>query len=82
MAPNLPYVQVVYANDIGRLNGICEACALGKSKRQQRPPHELAAARPVEILYPDVLEPMRSLSVGKGRYFVTLFDEYSGLSTV
>lgn len=38
--------------------------------------------RPIESVYSDAVSPIRTESLDKSTYFVTLFDEYSGYSMV
>lgn len=78
----LSSVKGIKTEDVASLENKCEGCAFGKSTCQPRRTHEPAAKRPVEGVYSDVLGPMRSLSLGEAKYFVTILDEYSGFSTV
>jgi transposase InsO family protein len=62
---------------------LCEPCVLGKQHRFPFPPSTSpAASRPLQRLHTDLCGPMPVPSMGGSRYFATLLDDYSKLSTV
>lgn len=66
-------------------NYTCSACILGKSTREPRNPNEntqSSISYPVERVYSAVVSPIKTPSLGKSKYFVTLFGEFSGYSMV
>ena len=55
--------------------GACEACELGKHKRQSFPAVERRAKKPLEVLHADVLTGLEKPSLGGGRCAVMYTDE-------
>lgn len=61
--------------------GECEACGMGKSTRVSKTTvlyEECEAAKLLEQVFSDLVDPMKHFSIGKSRYFVTLRNSYSG----
>lgn len=61
----------------------CEACIKGKSHRTAMPQAATHRANKVlELVHSDVCGPMRTLSLGGAKYFVTFIDDYSRFMVV
>lgn len=80
----IPHIDGVKRGEINDLDDECHPRAIGKSThkpRKLRKP-ETKSSKPIERVYSDVVGSMKSQSMGKAKYFVTLFHESSGLSMV
>ena len=61
----------------------CEACAEGKSHRAPfKPVGEVQSKKRLELVHSDVARPIKTESLGGGRYFVTFIDHFSRCVTV
>lgn len=64
-------------------SSLCEGCVFGKQHRLPfQPSSSEPASRPLQLLHTDLCGPLSVPSLGGSRYFVTLLDDYSKLSTV
>lgn len=62
------------ADDIG----ICEPCIKGKMARKTfNSRNEIRSKRVLELVHTDVCGPMKTVSLGGSRYFVTFVDDYT-----
>lgn len=82
MKATSPHVGAVHAKDAERLKSEFQACTLCSSVRQQRLLHEFVAEKPAERPYSLLTRPMKTMSLGKAKYFLTLLDEHTKFSTV
>ena len=55
----------------------CEVCARGKMTRAPFPKRTERKSELLEIVHTDICGPMRTESIGRGRYFVTFIDDHS-----
>jgi hypothetical protein len=56
----------------------CEACALGKQKREEFSVHKEKKQREIiELIHTNVCGPMKTMSLGGARYFIIFFDDRS-----
>jgi transposase InsO family protein len=58
----------------------CEPCAMGKQARLPFPESTSVTTHPLELVHTDVCGPMQVASLGGRKYFVTLLDDFTGLS--
>lgn len=63
-------------------DGLCKICALEKMTRTIQPMRTYQSKVICERVYSDVVEPVQEASLGGSVYFVTLIDDFSGLSMV
>ncbi len=57
---------------------VCEGCIEGKQHRKPFLSNGgMRATKPLEIVHSDVCGPMRTISLGGARYFVTYIDDFS-----
>eukprot|EP01018_Ginkgo_biloba_P033513 Gb_25092 [translate_table: standard] len=64
MVAGLPFIQ--------GSKEICEGCIYGKQHRGSFPTSKFKAREPLELVHTDLCGPMRTLSMGKARYFMKL----------
>ena len=56
----------------------CEGCVEGKQARQPFPKDGASrATKPLELVHSDVCGPMKTLSIGGARYFLTFIDDFT-----
>lgn len=55
----------------------CDVCLAGKIASTPFPKRESTTNQPLEIIHTDVCGPMRTISNGGARYFITFVDDYS-----
>ena len=56
----------------------CEGCVEGKQTRQPFPKDGgTRATKPLELVHSDVCGPMKTLSIGGARYFLTFIDDFT-----
>jgi hypothetical protein len=64
-------------------SSLCEGCVLGKQHRLPfQPSAGAATSRPLELVHTDLCGPLSVPSLGGSRYFATVLDDHSKLSTV
>eukprot|EP01018_Ginkgo_biloba_P003117 Gb_13352 [translate_table: standard] len=56
---------------------ICEGCIYGKQHRDCFSVLKFKAREPLELVHTDLCGPMRTLTMGKVRYFMTFIDDYT-----
>lgn len=61
----------------GAENTICVTCLEGKQTRKPFPTEGSRATRLLELIHSDVCGPMKNISIGGARYFVTFIDDFS-----
>ena len=60
------------------LPSACEGCMMGKQHRQSFPKDGATrASKALEIVHSDVCGPMKTMSLGGARYFLTFIDDFS-----
>ena len=70
MVKGLPYID--------HPDELCEGCILGKHHRLSFSREvKWRASRPLELVHTDVCGPLKPMSNGKNRYFLTFIDDYS-----
>ncbi|XP_058198441.1 uncharacterized protein LOC131313960 [Rhododendron vialii] len=70
MVKGLPHIQ--------RPNEVCESCILGKQHRNNFGKQvDWRASMPLELVHTDVCGPLKPISNGQNRYFLTFIDDYS-----
>eukprot|EP01018_Ginkgo_biloba_P011815 Gb_21812 [translate_table: standard] len=69
MVVGLPFIQ--------GSKEICEGCIYGKQHRDSFPVSKFKAREPLELVHTDLCGPLRTLSMGKARYFMTFIDDYT-----
>eukprot|EP01018_Ginkgo_biloba_P017412 Gb_00311 [translate_table: standard] len=69
MVAGLPFIQ--------GSKEVCEGCIYGKHHRDSFPVSKFKAREPLELVHIDLCGPMRTLSMGKPRYFITFIDDYT-----
>lgn len=63
---------------VNNLDQICEGCALGKHTRESFSNDKTwRASNPLELIHSDICGPMRTISIGGSRYFLTFIDDYT-----
>lgn len=55
----------------------CEQCVLGKVKKQPYGSSSFESKAPLEYVYSDLWGPSRTESLGGGRYFMSIMDDFS-----
>lgn len=64
--------------NIDHPNEVCEGCILGKHHRSSFAKQvKWRASKPLELVRTDVCGPLKPMSNGKNRYFLTFIDDYS-----
>lgn len=79
------HVDGIETKDVSGEDTICRNYRLGKATRKPRklrPTENSGAKGPADRVYTDIAASIRHPSIGGAKYFVTLMDEYSGLSMV
>ena len=57
----------------------CTLCPVAKECRKPRPASKAPKSqRPLDLVYSDVVGPIKTPTVGHSRFFITLLDDYSG----
>ncbi|KAJ0705152.1 putative RNA-directed DNA polymerase [Helianthus annuus] len=57
---------------------VCEGCLFGKHARKSFPKQTTwHATKPLQLVHLDICGPMRTLSIGGCRYFITFIDDFS-----
>eukprot|EP01018_Ginkgo_biloba_P000370 Gb_39764 [translate_table: standard] len=69
MVAGLPFIQ--------GSKEICEGCLYGKQHRDSFPASKFKAREPLILVHTDLCGLMRTLSMGKARYFMTFIDDYT-----
>eukprot|EP01018_Ginkgo_biloba_P037890 Gb_39221 [translate_table: standard] len=69
MVVELPFIQ--------GSKEIFEGCIYGKQHRDSFRVSKFKAREPLELVHIDLCGPMRTLSMGKERYFMTFIDDYT-----
>eukprot|EP01018_Ginkgo_biloba_P021818 Gb_33583 [translate_table: standard] len=69
MVDGLPFIQ--------GSKEICDRCIYGKQHKDSFPMSKFKVREPLELVHIDLCGPMRTLSMGKVRYFMTFIDDYS-----
>lgn len=75
--------HMVFGMDLGKLSSNidsieCEGCVEGKQARKSFPKDGATRAnKPLELVHSDVCGPMKTLSLGGTRYFLTFIDDFS-----
>eukprot|EP01018_Ginkgo_biloba_P021889 Gb_29350 [translate_table: standard] len=69
MVVRLPFIQ--------GSKEICEGCIYEKQHRDSFLAPKFKAREPLELVDIDLCRPMRTLSMGKARYFMTFIDDYN-----
>ena len=63
-------------------NKKCECCIKGKLTQKPYPKHaEYRSTQPLELIHSDICGPMKCLSLGKRKYFITFIDDFSRYTT-
>jgi transposase InsO family protein len=75
---------VPYLSELRKANPVsdCEACIMGSQARESFPSSDYVTRAPLELVHTDVCGPMDPMSHDKKQYFLTLLDDYSGMSAV
>eukprot|EP01018_Ginkgo_biloba_P029855 Gb_06978 [translate_table: standard] len=69
MVVGLPFIQ--------GSKEVCEGCIYGKQHRDSFPMSKFKAREPLELVHTDLYGPMKTLSMGKARYFMKFMDDYT-----
>jgi transposase InsO family protein len=63
---------------IDHLDEVCESCVLSKHRRSSFAKEvNWKAKRPLELVHTDVCGPIKPMSTGQNRYFLTFIDDFS-----
>jgi hypothetical protein len=65
------------------MDAVCEACVMGKHKREKFPKEgSWRASKPLELIHTDLCGPMQLESSGGNKYFIIFVDDYARMCWV